>query len=168
VPNSRSKTLNRSDGRNGRDDGQGQRPHEGFPMTDDLATWLLACIAEDEHIAKDAAGGYDGAAARWQVSDGNVHLVGEYANAAVAVGPFNASVGVAAAHIARHDPARVLAECEAKRALVEMATEEPPADILDDLTLGAQESHADWSRFVLRQLAGVYADRPGYREEWKP
>lgn len=59
--------------------------------------------------------------------------------------------GEVADHIARHDPARVLAECEAKRRIVEWASD------------GEGEFH--WST-VLAPLAAVYADHPDYREEW--
>lgn len=52
-------------------------------------------------------------------------------------------------HVARHDPARVLAECRAKRRLVE--------------ELGAFRRGA-----ALRLLAMPYADHPDYRQEWKP
>ena len=52
-----------------------------------------------------------------------------------------------AGHIARHDPARVLAECDAKRRIVE------------------RRNHLDGP--TLRALAAVYADHPDWREEWK-
>jgi hypothetical protein len=52
-------------------------------------------------------------------------------------------------HIARHDPARVLADVEAKRRIVEWDAEQPV------------------DRGVLNILASVYADHPDYREEWR-
>lgn len=67
-----------------------------------------------------------------------------------------------AGHIARHDPARVLAECEAKRRIIER----------QQLFAGAVDA-ADLS--VLDELAGVlrlfalpYADHPDYDETWRP
>ena len=51
-------------------------------------------------------------------------------------------------HIARWDPARVLAECEAKRQLIERV------------------GNPDWAGF--RILALPYADHPDYQQEWKP
>jgi hypothetical protein len=60
-----------------------------------------------------------------------------------------------AAHIARWDPARVLAECEAKRLLLQR---EP----CDDTGVGDDPCHH------LRALAVPYADHPDYREEWRP
>ncbi|MBX6358139.1 MAG: hypothetical protein IRZ05_20110 [Micromonosporaceae bacterium] len=60
-------------------------------------------------------------------------------------------------HIARHDPARVLADVDAKRRIIEAA-------------LGEQD-HGDfgwaWTQ-VLALLALPYADRPGYQDEWRP
>ena len=60
-----------------------------------------------------------------------------------------------AAHIARHDPARVLAECAAKRRIVELQNGFPwcQNDNFDD---------------VFELMALPYADRPGYRPAWKP
>lgn len=53
-----------------------------------------------------------------------------------------------AQHIARHDPARVLRECAAKRELV---------DAWHDEHGGGH---------VLKTLAAVYSDHPDYRQEW--
>ncbi|MFB6626495.1 MULTISPECIES: DUF6221 family protein [unclassified Streptomyces] len=62
-----------------------------------------------------------------------------------------------AAHIARHDPARVLAEVEAKRRILS-AYENYDNDAPE---LDVPES-------VLRLLALPYADHPDYRKEWRP
>lgn len=50
-------------------------------------------------------------------------------------------------------PARVLAECEAKRQIVEWLSSEL-----------FRTAHKD----MLMVLAAVYADHPDYRDEWKP
>jgi hypothetical protein len=60
----------------------------------------------------------------------------------------------AAAHIARHDPARALREVAAKRAILLQWEHSPPGS--PALTN------------ALYQLAAVYSDHPGYRPEWKP
>lgn len=98
------------------------------------------------------------------------------------------------AHIARHDPARVLAECEAKRRIVELhkawpvlVTRQPtfeppgPADV-SAMTFRMSQQIA-WAteqeyreRFgdepptapMLRALAAIYADHPDYDPEWTP
>ena len=63
--------------------------------------------------------------------------------------------GHRALHIARFDPARVLAECAAKRRIVERHT------ACDETSFG--EPCAD-----LRDLAAVYANHPEWREGWRP
>jgi len=60
-----------------------------------------------------------------------------------------------AAHIARHDPARVLAECEAKRLLLELHGPHGR----DTEALPCRE---------LAVLALPYADHPDYQPEWRP
>lgn len=60
-------------------------------------------------------------------------------------------------HIIRHDPARVLAEIEAKRALVD-----------EFERCGPNTEGYSGLRFAVAVIATVYADHPDYREEWKP
>lgn len=59
-------------------------------------------------------------------------------------------------HAVRHLPGRVLAECEAKRRIVERY-----AHLHDH----GDSGDAQW---VLPLLALAYADHPDYREEWRP
>jgi hypothetical protein len=55
---------------------------------------------------------------------------------------------------------RVLAECEAKRRIIEAA---PWANN------GGHSAMKDLpGRWILRLLAAVYADHPDYRDEWRP
>jgi hypothetical protein len=88
------------------------------------------------------------------------------------------------AHIARHDPARVLAEVEAKRAILELHDGEHdcrelitgvyPHDWPSAASWGSAGEawrHASSDHFegpcpTLRLLAEPYAGRPGWREEW--
>jgi hypothetical protein len=83
-------------------------------------------------------------------------------------------------HIARHDPARVLAECAAKRAIVEehqpvdytsMGMESPNACHICGIDAGMGEwewLRDSWPCPTLRALAAVYADHADYRDEWRP
>ena len=73
-----------------------------------------------------------------------------------------------AVHIARHDPARVLADIAAKRAIIQ-------AWILrDQQGSGTGEgaatiaSHAVGVLVALKHLAAVHAEHPDYRQEWAP
>ena len=72
----------------------------------------------------------------------------------------------AAGHIVRWDPARVLAEIDAKRRIL---AECERMLLRDRLRPG---DYWDGCRDALRStviaLALPYADRPGYREEWRP
>ncbi|MCU1677719.1 MAG: hypothetical protein JWM93_2477 [Frankiales bacterium] len=70
----------------------------------------------------------------------------------------NRGHNVDAAHAARFDPARVLAECAAKRRIIEGYKY---LDTDPDLRMHA------WT-FALRCLAQPYADHPDYRQEWAP
>lgn len=77
-------------------------------------------------------------------------------------------------HIARYDPSRVLAECAAKRAIID----EHGLD--DSSTKDYCESCADWWNSelgegpppvawpcpTLRSVAAVYKDHPDYQQEW--
>lgn len=64
------------------------------------------------------------------------------------------------------NPARVLAECEAKRRIVqrcaEVMGESDPRASLDD------EGWASLMWEMMYDLATVYVDHPDYREEWRP
>jgi hypothetical protein len=84
-----------------------------------------------------------------------------------------------AEHIARHDPARVLAEVDAKRQLMAALTSEGHATLRPggstEVYCGADYgdgSPCDCGRDErvsrsLRVLASVYADHPDYRAEWR-
>ncbi|MFD9444969.1 DUF6221 family protein [Streptomyces sp. NPDC060001] len=83
-------------------------------------------------------------------------------------------------HAARHDPSRVLRETDAARRRLERHTPRPmvgrDSDENDPSTyvLGCPTcqadvvSEGDWPCEEMRDLLAPYADRPGYREEWRP
>lgn len=66
-------------------------------------------------------------------------------------------------HIARHDPARVLREVAAKRALLQRLDEDTDACTDDAEWRGA--SSIEWQ--VLVHLAAPYADHPDYNPAWR-
>jgi hypothetical protein len=176
----------------------------------DLSEWLLACIAEDEADAQALA---DADGPTWTAATD----VGDHYNFGVVTtvdprtlkrsydGGLLISGGdtvvarcgiegwgwddaeVRARHIARHDPARVLAECAAKRRIVELHRHEAkgPGPVLHD---GARDLNegvfgcvicscvdddpgwhftGGWCQTV-RLLALPYAGRDGYDERWRP
>jgi hypothetical protein len=135
---------------------------------DDLVTWLRAQLDEDERVAKMAEI-LDPApwANRVSTTPGG-HVEGRIAGAGghtVVHVKDQAPDFDSATHIARWDPARVLAEVDAKRRILELH-----APVID----GTQSS---WTWFagsesaseaIVKLLALPYADRPGYRSEWRP
>lgn len=75
-------------------------------------------------------------------------------------------------HIARlSDPARVLAECEAKRRIVEFAEEATclDAQVDNERRLGARDMQTEpyLGNSILAALALPYADHMDFREEWR-
>jgi hypothetical protein len=105
-----------------------------------LVEFLLARIAEDEAVARLASGD------RWnRLADGNPKFSKVVAWGLTPIGAMNAEQD--ADHIARWDPARILAECEAKRRIVEWHHRVPLPHERQNL---------------LALLALPYADHPDY------
>jgi len=127
-----------------------------------LTEFLLARIAEDEAVAQEAT---------WQSEHYSV---------------FSYLWAEDGRHVARHNPARVLAECEAKRRIVESyLAERSRRDIYQsaesraveddgtDLMGQAQARRASAAgcrglEIAVEALSLPYADHPDYDEEWKP
>lgn len=126
-------------------------------MTADLVTFLRARLDEDGARAK-AAGGDS-----WRRQDHPSETVAIYdSKGEPVVYDEGSPTEEQAAHITRHDPARVLAEVDAKREVVRLA--ERAYDYHETFTNGfaAAMEHA------LRLFALPYADHADYREEWRP
>ena len=124
---------------------------------DDLVRWLGAQLDEDERIARAASGRNWLPADGWLINE-DMHLC-------------EVDDAPTLEHIAVHDPARVLREIDAKRRIVqalesaEVAVRNTePGKEPHELMTGAVNS----LRAAVRMLAAVYADRPGFREEWRP
>jgi hypothetical protein len=118
---------------------------------DELVVWLRAQLDEDERIAREA-GGDD-----WRQRGHPSETVAVYdSNGAPVVYDEGAPSDEQQEHIATHDPARVLREIDAKRRIIGRINSHAAV-------MGWDEVHGD----LLRSLALPYADRPGYREEWR-
>ena len=168
-----------------------------------ITEFLLARIAEDEAVARSLTStawveGIErsGSPGRWRGIA--AHIVSD-ATAVDSAGiiPDDAEVlrgsRQAVTHAARHDPARVLAECEAKRRILELhqawpvLVETPPKfdpAVMDLTTVSfrvpqrlawlTQQEYRE--RFgdepptgpMLAALAAVYADPPDYNPAWRP
>jgi uncharacterized protein (DUF1800 family) len=127
-------------------------------MVPTLDEFLLARIAEDRRMAIDAAGAAD--REEWQAAD---------------VATSESSPPHVAEHVARHDPARVLAECTAKRRLV-LACRDSRFDRaflgarphgMADFPLTPRDQH-QLAALTLALLALPYAGHHDYRPEWRP
>ncbi|QBJ94512.1 hypothetical protein D0Z67_29535 (plasmid) [Streptomyces seoulensis] len=104
----------------------------GPPAVDDLTTFLRKRIAEDKDVAAECTG------PEWRTDP---------------------SDGDNAEHIARHDPARVLRESDAKIAVL---------DELDLAVHGQPRPFVDALLFVAQQMGLAYSDHPDYKESWRP
>ena len=153
---------------------------------DELVAWLRAQFDEDERVAKAA-------------EDGPWHVDHEhYAEAIYSAGGVSVVAGgrwgdeasvfndtADAIHIALHDPARVLREVEAKRAILAGHPFEQGtvggccgtchgAGRIEVYWDGEEETveHVDtemvWPCPTVRNLTAAYIDREGFREEWRP
>jgi hypothetical protein len=73
-------------------------------------------------------------------------------------------------YINRHNPARVLAECEAKRRIVELHSRDHECTAPGDGYAGvfAADGTMPSTCSTMRALALPFATHPDYREEWKP
>ncbi|MGW2223815.1 DUF6221 family protein [Streptomyces formicae] len=135
---------------------------------DDLARWYGEQLDTDERIARATL--WDGSANRmdWDLP----------ASATVDVGgdQFYAGDRTVANHIVAHDPTRVLREIDAKRRILVEHTPGRPKGrpnmerhCLVCTTAQVWDAAAGESNCLTsRLLALPYANRPGYREEWRP
>lgn len=149
---------------------------------DDLIAFLRARLDEDEQTAQSGD--------EWTVNNPRNLVAGptrdekaKYHLVAVVVEDNER------AHIARHDPARVLAEVEAKRRILRIHNTpavvspklaalglregEAPEDDRSCMGCGLDEMDepitADVNQCpILRALALPYADHPDYQEQWRP
>lgn len=165
----------------------------------DLTEFLLARIAEDEDAAQDCGVNQWVAAFREGLPVVELAPDSPYQRVVVVEARRRHSHSVDTIrgyqeHIARHDPARVLAECEAHRRIVELheawpvlVQRQPKFETVDTSDPGQFAMRASqqimWAteqeyraKFgdepptapMIAALAAIYADHPDYREEWRP
>jgi hypothetical protein len=142
---------------------------------DDLIAFLRAQLDEDERVAREAPGPEwragverDGEPGHWRgvkadlvllLPDAPIpmdHDVGSEVLRAEFVNDGKSAGRRAVDHAVRWDPARVLAEVEAKRRILDLVT---PGDYFG----GFGEAYVQ----VVQLLAQPYAGRDGWREEWR-
>ena len=121
-----------------------------------ITEFLLARIAEREEAARAASH----AGPRWKTPTVHGPIVAidndtEWGGDPVVYDEGSPSEDQAA-HIALNDPAHVLAECEAKRRIVARH------EVGDDCGYWDVSNCPD-----MRDLASVFADHPGFQDEWR-
>lgn len=149
--------------------------------TQTLTDFLLARIAEDETDARTAAGHTDGHWASW-THRGHVDGLRDLACGGERLAEPPTDIDE---HIARHDPARVLAECAARRRIVELHAlvphplnrkANPFTGALEEPSFVCEECSGDDDPYVdqvnypcetIKILASIYADHEDFRDEWR-
>lgn len=133
----------------------------------ELVEWLRSVLADDEKAAKAATPGPW--SARFQDT-------GAVVDPGVAFDREEGGVGWEdAVHIARHDPTAVLADIEAKRAVLDLYEETRDTDP-ESLQPPRKDLHAastlvggmqDGLELAVRALARAYRHRLGWKSEWE-
>ncbi len=130
-----------------------------------LADFLLARIAEDEALARRAAQEFDGVGVSTRPTWGRRQWEFRVDRRNPALVDF----------LVAHSPARVLAECEAKRRIVELhqpRRQHPEWVAMGQLPscaeCGSDVSRRVWPCATIGTLALPYADHPDYDEAWRP
>lgn len=138
-------------------------------MTQTLVQFLRAQLDEDARIARRAGDTFR------QIGETGVIVATEGDRAEECA---TANWAGIAEHIVVHDPARVLHEIDAKRALIARGgpfctsdCDQPGNEPMDPDTNWTTplEHHFDCAAYdAAGVLALPYADRPGYQEKWRP
>jgi hypothetical protein len=150
---------------------------------DELVRWLGEQLDEDERIARAATPGpwvWTPETDVWDqngptlIREGTDEPGAELVEVAAGWGHDAWGMYISEAdqtHIARHDPARVLREIEAKRAIVaryEFACREAGRLALTEEEREVWVQVAGALQSCVLCLAVIYAGRPGYDEAWRP
>lgn len=111
-----------------------------------ITEFLLARIAEDENVARHPSPMFPMVGAAHHSWELGVNTDRDYQDSTIVI-----------------DPARVLAECEAKRLIVDLHT---PVD--DEADGWCNRCDGDgWPCGTMAALASVYSDHPDYDEAWR-
>lgn len=164
----------------------------------DIAEFLAAQLDEDEQTARLAAeaGRRADPRYRWIVEPFVPETpasvpTGAWVNDEHEIGVAVVNGSYAAEHIARHDPARVLAEVATKRRIIELhemsrwtwkhqpgvyelpeGFEGPLAEYCTTCSTTSREGldnfYEPWPCDTLKLLAVPHAGQPGYKDQWRP
>jgi hypothetical protein len=131
-----------------------------------LTEFLLARIAEDEETARAAQPALPGdAPQKWLVNTQSIPRGERFITQTSVRNEGNVSVARGSALVMEYvvwfDPVHVLAECEAKRRIVEGCSE-----IIYNLC--SCDELGTFALDTVELLALSYADHPDFRQEWRP
>jgi hypothetical protein len=133
---------------------------------DELVRWLGQQLDEDERTARRAADYDDGAAhdvhgppGTWACLDESEWFGPSYRGGTVAPRIGNVNAPELGAHIVAWHPARVLRGIDAKRRTLIRCEES---------MLSANPMLVHFAKQTVWEMALPYADRPGYRDDWRP
>ena len=149
-------------------------------MTTDTGIVAFLNARLDEEEAGALASGADDLARSWTGSDNGYEGAGEVTDGhgEMVVYDEGRPDTAQALHIARHDPARVLREVEAKRAILAAHGPDPTGKFgsdgqprclvcLTDRDGYEEQWEADeWPCLTLRSVAAIWSDHPDYDREW--
>lgn len=131
---------------------------EGKGGMTELTEWLLEQITEDERRANLALHG------PWLAIHGKILVESVSEHRRVHVDASAADIE----HIVTWCPKRALAECDAKRLIIERHV---PRLVMPGVPICGHCSvpdAVDWPCADVRDVTSVYAGRAGYREQWRP
>lgn len=152
----------------------------------DIVAFITAQLDADEQTALLVTEGTRGWTVNdWVAEDGDVVFAGSDFEHDITEGRFVAHAfpleplapvaASIAAYIARHDPARVLADIAAKRAILALhapiaSDVSPVGELLCEAeTVGDNHYHSTpWPCPTLCILATIHAGHPDYDESWRP
>jgi hypothetical protein len=133
-------------------------------MVMDLVAFLRAQLDDDERVAQETT---EDGGGRWRIArytdrtttvwDGDIQVLASLDQNNIAE------------HIARWDPVRVLAEVDAKRRILDRYEDTLSRQgEWEESQLAADICAVEYQDWILPILALPYADREGYRDEWRP
>ncbi|MEU0393794.1 DUF6221 family protein [Streptomyces sp. NPDC006208] len=127
----------------------------------ELVDFLRARLDDDEQAARRAGDSFR------QIGETGVIVATEGDRAEECA---SANWGGIAEHIVRHDPARVLAEVDAKREILRLHDDSTTALMVASGTVlaGGVKIRRRAYEDVLKLLALPYAGHEAYREDWRP
>lgn len=131
---------------------------------DEVWAFCNARLDDDERIARDV--GYDCIEAADYLWDSKYLLLQRDVGDSKATSELDAELAV---HIARHDPARVLADVAFKRELLEEHEPVLQAAVKDDDVTPMLACRIDGTDCPFTQgLAALYPSHPDYKQDWRP